>query len=143
MHCFTRVFQFEYVSTMLCWEIKHGIIPNKLWIISVPSNIQTLLNNIMSKYLDHMYTIQSTIWRLCSFFIWFKELLILMYHPSSRLLYFWLLIPDRALIRVLNNPSMMEKYLSWAIYLRNWNFLHPIITYKSRFCHFRWPYLFL
>ena len=24
-----------------------------------------------------------------------------------------------------------------AIYLRNWNSLHPISTYKSKFCHFR------
>jgi hypothetical protein len=30
-----------------------------------------------------------------------------------------------------------------AIYLKDWNCLHPIIIDKSKFCHFRWPYLYL
>ena len=29
-----------------------------------------------------------------------------------------------------------------AIYLRNWNSLHPISTNKYKFCHFRLPYLY-
>ena len=45
--------------------------------------------------------------------------------------------PGRALIHVFNNPSAMEGYLSGGIYLKNWNSLHPISTYKSKFCHFR------
>ena len=70
------------------------------------------------------------------------------YHrnPCSSLvlaLYKWWIVPGRALIHVFNNPYATEGYLLWAIYLRNWNSLHPISINKSKFCHFRWPYLYL
>jgi hypothetical protein len=53
----------------------------------------------------------------------------------------WLFVSGRALIHVCNNPSVTEGYLSWTIYLRNWNSLHPIST--DKYSHFRWPYLYL
>ena len=53
--------------------------------------------------------------------------------------------PGRALIHVFNNPFATEGYLSWGYRSNqeNWTSLHPINTYKSKFCIFRWSYLYL